>query len=95
MTALQAAKRRKLILVPLPQNTNNTKTAVIKMKWLAEIRGKRTQQAMADQIGISQSGYASIESGARKPSVTMAKRIAKAMGFEWTRFFEEAGQDSV
>ena len=65
------------------------------MKWLAELRGERTQQAMADQIGISQSGYASIESGTRRPSVTMAKRIAAAMGFEWTRFFEDAGQSSA
>lgn len=59
------------------------------MKWLAEIRGERTQQAIADQIGISQSGYASIESGARRPSVRMAKRIAATLGFSWTRFFED------
>lgn len=59
------------------------------MKWLTEIRGERTQQAIADQVGISQSGYASIESGARRPSVKMAKRIAAALGFSWTRFFED------
>ncbi len=59
------------------------------MKWLAEIRGKRSQQSVADEIGMSQSGYASIETGARTPSVIMAKRIAAVLGFEWTRFFED------
>ena len=38
---------------------------------------------------MSQSGYASIETGARRPSVDMAKRIAAVLGFKWTRFFEE------
>lgn len=59
------------------------------MKWLAEVRGKRSQQSVADEIGMSQSGYASIETGARTPSVPMAKRIAAVLGFEWTRFFED------
>lgn len=59
------------------------------MKWLVEIRGKRSQQSVADEIGMSQSGYASIETGARMPSVPTAKRIAAVMGFDWTRFFED------
>ena len=59
------------------------------MKWLVEIRGKRSQQSVADEIGMSQSGYASIETGARTPSVPTAKRIAAVMGFDWTRFFED------
>ena len=59
------------------------------MKWLAKIRGERSQQEVANEIGIAQSTYASIETGARKPSVPMAKRIAKAMGFDWVLFFEE------
>ena len=59
------------------------------MKWLAEARGKRSQQSVADEAGISQSGYASIETGARRPSVGTAKRIAAVLGFDWTRFFED------
>ena len=55
--------------------------------WLVEIRGKRSQQKVADQIGIAQSTYASLETGVRNPSVKMAKRIAEVMHFEWTRFF--------
>ena len=59
------------------------------MEWLVEARGNRTQQSVADEVGMSQSGYASIETGARRPSVDMAKRIAVVLGFKWTRFFEE------
>lgn len=59
------------------------------MDWLVKIRGESTQQEVANAIGIAQSTYAAIETGARNPSVPMAKRIAKAMGFEWTRFFED------
>lgn len=62
------------------------------MGWLREIRGGKSQQAVADEIGIAQSTYASIEVGSRKPSVPMAKRIAAVLGFDWTRFYEEGGE---
>ena len=58
------------------------------LKWLVELRGNRSQAALAKEIGIPQSTYASIEVGIRRPSVDMAKKIAEAMGFPWTRFFE-------
>ncbi len=58
------------------------------LKWLAELRGSRTQAEMAKEIGIAQSTYASIEIGIRHPSVPMAKKIAEVMGFPWARFFE-------
>lgn len=58
------------------------------MEWLKEIRGEKSQQAVADEIGIAQSTYASIEVGSRKLSVTMAKKIAATLGFDWTRFYE-------
>ena len=61
------------------------------MEWLVKERGKRTQQEVANEAGMSQSGYASIETGARRPSVDTAKRIAAVLGFKWTRFFEEEG----
>lgn len=62
------------------------------LKWLVEIRGQRSQQAVAHEIGIAQSTYASIEVGSRNPSVPMAKRIADVLGFDWTRFYEEPGE---
>lgn len=60
------------------------------LDWLVELRGDRSQQKMADEIGIAQSTYASYETQARRPSVRTAKRIARAMGFDWTRFYDEA-----
>ena len=62
------------------------------LDWLVEIRGDRSQYKVAAEIGISQSTYASIETGNRNPSVRMSKKIASAMGFDWTRFFEDENQ---
>lgn len=64
------------------------------LNWLVEIRGDRSQYKIAEDIGIAQSTYASIEVGSRQPSVRMAKRIAIALGFEWTRFFEDADESA-
>lgn len=59
------------------------------LEWLVKARGSRTQAAVASEIGIAQSTYASIEIGCRQPSVPMAKKIAKFMGLQWTKFFED------
>ncbi len=62
-------------------------------KWLADIRAAsgKSQQEVADTSGISQSYYAGIELGIRgKPlAVPVAKRIAAALGFDWTMFYDE------
>lgn len=62
-------------------------------KWLFDLRtsAEMSQQAVADKIGIAQSTYASIEVGSRTPSVAMAKKIAAALGLDWTRFYDETG----
>lgn len=62
-------------------------------RWLKEIRqgsGYSTYKA-AKLAGISQSYYASIETGVRgNPlKVDVAKKIAEALGFDWTRFYED------
>ena len=59
-------------------------------KWLQEERKKAemTQREAAAAARISQPSYCLIEQGKRNPTVETAKRIAKAMGFAWTRFFE-------
>ncbi len=62
-------------------------------KWLANIRAAagKSQQEVANAAGISQSYYAGIELGVRgKPlTVPVAKKIAAALGFDWTRFYDE------
>ena len=58
--------------------------------WLVDIRKERgqSQYAAAADAGVAQSTYASFETGARNPSVPMAKKIAEALGFDWTKFYE-------
>jgi len=61
--------------------------------WLVDIRkaqGKSTY-AVAKICGISQSFYSSIENESRgeKLPVPTAKKIAAALGFDWTKFYEE------
>ena len=58
-------------------------------KWLIEIRNGRTQAKIAEAVGISQQMFSAIESGKRRPSVEVAKKIASVMGFNWTRFYED------
>lgn len=58
-------------------------------KWLIDIRGKRTQTEIATLCGISQNFYSCIETGERKPSVEVAKKIASVLGFDWTKFYED------
>ena len=61
------------------------------MDWLKQIREERglTQEILTGQIGVAQATYSNIETGARRPSVATAKRIAAVLGFDWTRFFED------
>ena len=47
------------------------------------------QTDLAQAAQISQSLVTLIESGIRKPSVKVAKRIAAVLGFDWTEFFKE------
>ena len=67
--------------------------------WLAQLREQRglSQYAVADMAGISQSYYAGIELGTRgKPlGVPVAKSIAAALNFDWTRFYEEGGEQDI
>lgn len=52
-------------------------------------RGKRSQECIANQVGISQNHLSNIESGIRRPSVKVAKRIAAVLGIDWTEFFQD------
>ena len=61
--------------------------------WLVTLRKHQglSQYEVANRCGISQSYYASIETGSRgNPlSVETAKKIANVLGFDWTRFYED------
>lgn len=57
-------------------------------KWLVDIRGKLTQEQVAQLAGISRSAYSNVEHG-RGLSVRLAKKIANALHFDWNLFFEE------
>jgi putative transcriptional regulator len=58
-------------------------------EWLIEKRGDMSQEEVARLIGISRGAYSNIENGKRDPSVTVAKKIAKALSFNWTIFFDD------
>lgn len=48
---------------------------------------------VAKGSGISESYYSMIESGERNVPVDTAKKIAEALGFEWTKFYEDERGD--
>ena len=49
---------------------------------------KITQQELANKVGVTRQMISAIEKGAR-PSVKTAQKIANALSFDWTRFYEE------
>ena len=61
--------------------------------WLVRIRENKglSQYGVASRAGISQSYYALIETGQRgNPlNVNIAKQIATALSFDWTKFYIE------
>lgn len=59
-------------------------------EWLVELRNKKglTQEDVAIKSDVARAYITQIETGDRRPSVQVAKRIAEAVGFDWTIFFE-------
>lgn len=59
-------------------------------EWLVKARKELnlTQAEVAKFAGISRSAYSNIETGNRDPSVYVAKKIGKCLGFDWTLFYE-------
>lgn len=47
-----------------------------------------SQEAVAEQSGISRVYYTMIENGTKCPAPKVAKKIANVLGIEWTIFFE-------
>ena len=61
---------------------------MVPVRALRKRKGLR-QTDLAQLANISQPLVAKIESGERKPSVKVAKRIAAVLDFDWTEFFKE------
>lgn len=59
--------------------------------FLKEARNKKgmTQRDVANVAGMNRVVYCELENGKRNPSVKLAKKIAKVLGFNWTKFYEE------
>lgn len=59
--------------------------------WLKSLRMSKnvTQARLANQVGISRTMITEIENGKANPSVEVAKKIASALGFDWTLFYED------
>ena len=58
---------------------------------LRSIRKRKnlTLAQLSELTGLSDSYLCLIENADRTPSVPAAKRIAKVLGFDWTRFFDK------
>ena len=56
-------------------------------------KNKCTQLDLAKSVGITRQMISAIENGA-SPSVETAKKIAGALGFDWTLFFEDEKPDA-
>lgn len=63
-------------------------------QWLVEYRGSHPQEEVAENCNIHRGYYSLIELGLRTPSVSVAKRIANYLGFDWTIFFDNECFDS-
>ena len=58
--------------------------------WLRNKRLEKqlTQAQLAKIVGADATMISKTEVGERRPSVELAKKIAEALGFDWTRFYE-------
>lgn len=67
------------------------------MDWLRKIRQEKnfTQEKASSLAGLDRGYYSMIEIGIRRPSVEVAKKIASALDFDWTRFYEDESEKEV
>lgn len=50
---------------------------------------KLTQSELGEMCGVAQRTIAAYESGERRPSPEVAKKIGEVLGIPWTDFYEE------
>ena len=63
----------------------------MKREWLIAYRKAKnlSQQELAQAIGISQISLSTYEQGTRTPKPRTAKKIARDLSFDWTKFYED------
>ncbi len=68
-----------------------------KREWLKmkRIDKKMTHDDVAKASGIERAYYTMIEQGTRRPSVQVAKAIAKTLNFDWIIFFDNKCNDTL
>ena len=69
------------------------------MEYLFDLKATRkghgmTGAELGEKAKISPSTLSLIESGRRRPSVDLAKRLGAVLGVDWTLFFEDSGQNA-
>jgi len=66
-------------------------------EWLVTLRlnAEKTHDDIANEVEVSRQYYGMIESGIRNPSVSLAQRIAIALGFNWIIFFADKGNEMI
>ena len=60
----------------------------INLRELRETNGM-SQEILAQKVGVTRQYIGMLENEVATPSVDVAKKIAKELGFEWTRFYED------
>lgn len=60
------------------------------MEFLRIIRNDRklTLRKVSKELGIAECYLSQLETGKRKPSIAVAKRLAEFYKLDWTKFFE-------
>ncbi|WP_414733400.1 helix-turn-helix transcriptional regulator [Acetobacterium carbinolicum] len=66
-------------------------------KWLIEYREKMklSQSDLAGKVNVTREYISMIETGNRNPSVAVAKKIGKALGFKWEIFFKDLSNETL
>lgn len=59
---------------------------------LKDIRVEKnlTMKQVSVSAGISESYYCLLEKGIRRPSISVAKKLGAALGFDWTLLFDDS-----
>lgn len=59
-------------------------------QWLIDARHRKgySQTEVAKAVGITQASYCMYETGITNPKPANAKKIARVLGFPWTKFYE-------